>query len=112
MFSARLDMTVDGTRNAVDEVEAERVPMGPDNPYGNAFRKRTTRLTRESDAQRASAQGSVRTWHIVNPDKRNALGQPVGYVLHPEGKATLLADDASSIHARATRRSATRPATS
>jgi primary-amine oxidase len=102
LFSARLDMTVDGTRNAVDEVEAERVPMGPDNPYGNAFRKKTTRLTRESDAQRASAQGSVRTWRIVNPDKRNALGQPVGYVLHPEGKATLLADDASSIHARAT----------
>ncbi|MCU1625748.1 MAG: Copper amine oxidase protein [Pseudonocardia sp.] len=102
LFSARLDMTVDGTRNAVDEVEAERVPMGEGNPYGNAFRQRRTRLTRESDAQRASAQGSVRTWHIVNPDKRNALGQNVGYALHPEGKATLLADDASSIHARAT----------
>ena len=102
LFSARLDMTVDGTRNAVDEVEAERVPMGPDNPYGNAFRRRATRLNRESDAQRPSAQGSVRTWHIVNPERQNALGQNVGYALHPEGKATLLADDASSIHARAT----------
>jgi primary-amine oxidase len=102
LFSARLDMTVDGTRNAVDEVEAVRVPMGPDNPYGNAFRRSATRLTRESDAQRASAQGSVRTWHIVNPDRQNALGQNVGYALHPEGKATLLADEASSIHARAT----------
>jgi primary-amine oxidase len=102
LFSARLDMTVDGVRNAVEEVEAERVPMGPGNPYGNAFRQKRTRLSRESDAQRDSAQGSVRTWHIVNPSVRNALGRPVGYALHPEGKATLLADDASSIHARAT----------
>lgn len=102
LFSARLDMTVDGTRNAVDEVEAQRVPMGPDNPYGNAFRKKSTRLQRESDAQRASAQSAVRTWHIVNPGQTNGLGQNVGYALIPEGKATLLADDASSIHGRAT----------
>ena len=102
LFSARLDMTVDGQRNAVDEVEAQRVPMGDGNPYGNAFRQQRTRLARESDAQRASAQDRVRTWHIVNPDKQNALGQNVGYALHPEGKATLLADEASSIHARAT----------
>jgi primary-amine oxidase len=102
LFSARLDMTVDGLRNAVEEVEAERVPMGEGNPYGNAFRRRRTRLSRESDAQRASNQGAVRTWHIVNPEKQNALGGNVGYALHPEGKATLLADDASSIHARAT----------
>jgi primary-amine oxidase len=102
LFSARLDMTVDGTRNAVDEVEAERVPMGPGNPYGNAFRQRRTRLTRESEAQRRADGSVVRSWHIVNPDVTNAHGQPVGYALLPEGKATMLADDASSIHARAT----------
>ncbi len=101
LFSARLDMTVDGPRNAVEEVQAQRVPMGEGNPYGNAFRQSRTRLTRESDAQRAADQGAVRTWHIVNPERQNALGQNVGYALHPEGKATLLADDASSIHARA-----------
>ena len=44
MFSARLDMTVDGVDNAVDEVELERVPLGPGNPYGNAFTRRVTRL--------------------------------------------------------------------
>ncbi len=42
LFCARLDMTVDGVRNAVEEVEAERVPMGEGNPYGNAFRKKVT----------------------------------------------------------------------
>jgi primary-amine oxidase len=101
MFSARLDMTVDGTRNAVNEVEAERVSMGEGNPYGNAFRKRVTRLTRESQAQRSNDGSVVRAWHIVNPGKTNAFGQPVGYALIPENKATLLADDAASISARA-----------
>ncbi|MHA6779592.1 primary-amine oxidase [Pseudonocardia saturnea] len=102
LFSARLDMTVDGVRNAVDEVQAERVPVGPDNPYGNAFRKSRTRLARESDAQRLADQSVVRTWHIVNPDVQNGLGQDVGYALIPEGRAAMLADDSSSIHARAT----------
>jgi Cu2+-containing amine oxidase len=102
LFSARLDMTVDGVRNAVEEVQAQRVPMGPGNPHGNAFRQSRTRLTRESEAQRSADGSVVRTWHIVNPDKQNALGQDVGYVLIPENKATMLADDASSIHARAT----------
>ena len=101
LFSARLDMTVDGVANAVDEVEAAAVPMGDGNPYGNAFSRQRMRLTKESEAQRASAQDKVRTWHIVNPDKVNGLGQPVGYALIPEGKATMLADAGSSIHARA-----------
>ena len=37
-------MMVDGVGNTVDEVEAARVPIGPDNPYGNAFTRRVTRL--------------------------------------------------------------------
>jgi primary-amine oxidase len=102
LFCARLDMTVDGVRNAVEEVEAERVPMGEGNPYGNAFRKKVTRLTRESEAQRVNDGSVVRTWHVVNPDSQNALGQNVGYALIPENKATLLADENSSIRARAT----------
>ena len=102
LFSARLDMTVDGANNAVEEVEAQRVPMGEGNKYGNAFRRSVIRLQRESDAQRQANAASARVWHIVNPEKRNALGQEVGYVLHPTGQPTLLADDASSIAARAT----------
>ncbi len=101
LFSARLDMMVDGVGNAVDEVDAVRVPAGPDNPYGNAFSRRSTRLRRESEAAR-SADGSVaRTWHISNPGRRNALGRPVAYALYPEGQPTLLAADGSSIARRA-----------
>ncbi|MEV1293617.1 primary-amine oxidase [Pseudonocardia sp. NPDC049635] len=102
LFSARLDMTVDGVANAVEEVEAVRVPIGDANPYGNAFGRSATRLTRESQACRDASPGTGRVWHVINTEKTNALGQPVGYVLHPLGQPTLLADEASSIHARAT----------
>jgi primary-amine oxidase len=102
LFSARLDMTVDGTRNAVDEIEAQRVPMSEENPHGNAFRRARTRLTSESSAQRLADNSVGRTWHIVNPDKLNRYGNPVGYALRPEGQPALLADESSSIRARAT----------
>ncbi|MDO9377376.1 MAG: primary-amine oxidase [Nocardioidaceae bacterium] len=101
LFSARLDLMVDGVGNAVDEVDAVRVPVGDDNPYGNAFTRRATRLATESEGSRL-ADGSVgRTWHLTNPHRLNALGQPVAYALHPEGQPTLLADDSSSIAKRA-----------
>ena len=101
LFSARLDLMIDGVGNAVDEVDAVRVPMSSENPYGNGFTRRATRLHRESEAAR-SADGSVgRTWHLTNPAVRNRLGRPVAYALHPEGQPTLLADPASSIARRA-----------
>ena len=102
LFSARLDMTVDGVRNAVDEVEAQRVPVDAANPHGNAFRRARTRLSRESSAQRLADNSRARVWHIVNPDVRNRFGNPVGYALYPEGRPAMLADESSSIRARAT----------
>ncbi|WP_431906173.1 primary-amine oxidase [Amycolatopsis thermoflava] len=102
LFCARLDVSVDGDRNAVDEVDAVRVPVSEANPYGNAFREARTRLTRESEAARAADNTRGRVWHIVNPDRRNRFGRNPAYVLHPEGQPTLLADESSSVHARAT----------
>ncbi|MGV9541474.1 primary-amine oxidase [Nocardia beijingensis] len=102
LFNARLDMMVDGHRNRVDEVESQRVPIGPDNPHGNAFTLRRTTLASEAKAQRLADNRAGRTWHIVNPEVTNGLGQPVAYVLYPEGKEQLLAADGSSIAGRAT----------
>ncbi|MFJ8812323.1 primary-amine oxidase [Amycolatopsis thermoflava] len=102
LFSARLDMAVDGPSNLVEEVDVERVPIGPDNPRGNAFTLRKTPLRKESEAQRLADNRRGRVWHITNPESRNRLGDPVAYALVPEGNPELLADDASSIHARAT----------
>jgi primary-amine oxidase len=101
LFSARLDMTVDGVANAVDEVELERLPVGPDNPHGNAFTRRATRLRRESDGARAADASLGRTWHVLNPTRRNRFGQPVAYALYPEAAPLLAADPEASISRRA-----------
>ncbi len=100
-FCARLDMTVDGTANAVDEVDVARFPVGPDNPYGNAFGRQATRIARESESGRVADGSRGRTWRISSSERTNRLGQPTAYVLRPEDGPTLLADESSSIARRA-----------
>ena len=101
LFFARLDMMLDGTTNAVDEVDAVRVPISGSNPYGNAFTRRATRLRTECDGARLADGTAGRTWLISKPSVSNAMRQPVGYALHPEGGPVLLADPDSSIARRA-----------
>jgi primary-amine oxidase len=101
MFSARLDMTVDGVDNAVDEVELERVPVGPGNRHGNAFTRRVTRLARESDGVRTADASVGRAWHVVNPARTNRLGQPVAYALDPQSAPLLAADRGAAVTSRA-----------
>ncbi|MDF2573243.1 MAG: tyramine oxidase [Agromyces sp.] len=101
LFSARLDMMVDGVANAVDEVDAVRLPMGEGNAYGNAFTKRRTRLRTESEGARDADLNVGRAWHIVNTEKQNRLGQPVAYELLAQGTPTLMADPESVIAKRA-----------
>jgi primary-amine oxidase len=101
LFSARLDMTVDGTTNAVDEIDVRGLPVGPDNPYGNAIVRDVTRLRRESQADRLAAPEKGRVWRIANPGVRNRLGQETAYVLHPQPGPTLLADGSTTLARRA-----------
>jgi primary-amine oxidase len=102
LFSARLDLDVDGPVNEVYEVESEQVPAGPDNPWRNAFRARKTRLGSELDARRETNGATSRSWRIENPASRNALGQPVAYKLVPTmSTPTLLAHPDSSVGRRA-----------
>jgi primary-amine oxidase len=102
LFSARLDVDVDGVANSVFEVEAEPVPAGPDNPWGNAFAQRSTPLDYELRAQREVNAATSRVWKVVNPTSLNGLGQPVGYKLVPTmSTPTLLASAESSVGQRA-----------
>ncbi|MEZ5179870.1 MAG: primary-amine oxidase [Acidimicrobiales bacterium] len=102
LFCARLDLDVDGTDNRVEEVEAEVMPMGPDNPWGNAFRPKVTVLGRESEAKRETDSRTSRAWRVVNPSKLNHVGRPVGYKLVPTmSTPTLLAHPESSVGKRA-----------
>jgi primary-amine oxidase len=100
-FSVRLDMAVDGAANSVYEVETEAVPVGSDNPYGNAFRPRRTLLRTESEAQRLAEPRVARHWLVVNPGVVNVLGQPVGYKLVPEAGVLPFAADQASVTRRA-----------
>lgn len=101
MFCARLVLSVDGRRNAVDEVDLVRVPAGPANPLGNAFTRRFTRLGKESAAARTADLAVGREWHITSTEHTNALGTPTGFILQHPGGPVLLADETSSIAARA-----------
>jgi primary-amine oxidase len=101
LFSARLDMTVDGVINAVDEVDLGGLPVGPGNPYGNAIAQSVTRLRSEAQAARRCDAARARTWRVVSTERVNRYGRPTGYTLYPEGAPVLLADPSSSVHARA-----------
>jgi primary-amine oxidase len=102
LFCVRLDLDVDGTDNRIEEVEAEVLPAGDDNPWANGFRARSTVLRHESEAQRETSSALSRRWRVTNPAVRNGLGQPVGYQLVPMmSTPTLLARPESSVAQRA-----------
>ncbi|MCS5735683.1 primary-amine oxidase [Herbiconiux daphne] len=101
LFSARLDLDIDGTANQIDELEFTPVPMGDGNPHGNAISRSRTPLRTEGEAQRLAANHLGRVWAISSTERRNRLGEPTTYVLHPEGQPVLLADPASSVARRA-----------
>jgi primary-amine oxidase len=100
LFSARLDMMVDGLSNAVVEVEAKPVLISEENPHGNAFTWNKHRITSESESARDADASRGRVWHIVNTERDNRYGKPTAYVLHAQQTPTLLADPDSSLFAR------------
>lgn len=82
-FAMRLDFDVDGCPNSVYEVNSHAEPLGPENPYGNAWYAQSTLLDREQAAQRQIDPLGGRYWKVVNPNVQNRLGQPVGFKLIP-----------------------------
>ena len=82
-FNVRLDMNVDGEMNSVVEVEADLVPIGPDNPHGNAHGTKETLLKSESGAARDIKPELGRHWKVVNRAEHNRMGDHTGYRLVP-----------------------------
>lgn len=102
LFAARLDFALDGGVSRVVEEDGLRVPMGGENPRGNAFSRSQTVLATEKQAVRDIDASAGRTWIVQNPESTNRLGEPVGYKIHPANTPTLLADPESSVARRAT----------
>ena len=101
IFCMRLDMMVDGPQNSVYEVHTEAEPLGPANPYGNAFFATARLLATEQEAQQIVDPLSARYWKIVNPTSLNRLGEPVAYKLMPGENTLPFPHPTSSIMQRA-----------
>lgn len=102
LFCARLDFAVDGQRNSVYEVDAVGIPIGDENPYGNAFTWKATELRTEQEAKRHANPATARVWEVRSTEHTNRLGAPTAYQLVPRPSATLMAQPESSVYQRAT----------
>ncbi|MEY4101846.1 MAG: hypothetical protein RLZZ567_1090 [Actinomycetota bacterium] len=81
ILCARLDLDIDGPENSFIEVESFAHPQGEKNPYGGAYEIREEIFKNEQSAQRLVNPITSRFWKIINPKKKNHVGQSVGYKL-------------------------------
>lgn len=82
-FCARLDLAIDGEQNTVLECDTYAEPLGPDNPYGNAFYMSEKPVPVEGGRQRNA--DTERYWKFASANATNAMGKATAYKLHPEG---------------------------
>ncbi|MBM9507550.1 primary-amine oxidase [Actinacidiphila acididurans] len=105
LFCARLDVALDASAehpgNTVEEIDVVPLPIGPDNPHGNAFTIRATPVADSGEAGRVADPAAGRRWRISNPGAHNRMGQPVAYTLLPDPQPLLLARPGSAVARRA-----------
>jgi primary-amine oxidase len=87
-FCARLEMAVDGPGNSIVECNTQAEEDDAKNPYGNAFYQTDTVLKSELAAARRANPESQRYWKVINPNKLNHTGKPVGYKIYPQNVLT------------------------
>jgi primary-amine oxidase len=94
-------MAIDGDQNSAVECNTFSEPTGPANPYGNAFFEEERVLQRELEAGRSANVASQRYWKVINPNKKNYAGSPVGYRLEANHCITPFINPASPSGKRA-----------
>jgi primary-amine oxidase len=87
-FCARLEMAVDGPGNSIVECNTVAEEDDSKNPYGNAFYQYDTVLKTELEACRKANPDTQRYWKVINPNKVNYTGKPVGYKIYPQNVLT------------------------
>jgi primary-amine oxidase len=100
-FCVRLDPAVDGRANSVIECDSRAVPVGPDNPVGNAWTLEEQFIESESEGARDLSAGQHRFWRIANEQKLSPLGAAVSYALVPGETATPLFAEGAPTRQRA-----------
>lgn len=106
LFCVRLDPAIDceegGKDLVITEINADRVPIGPHNPHGNAFKVSETPLLTVHQAMREAAPERSRAWKVKNPAVINPItGQPVGFKLVPTHSTPMLMQPESLVGKRA-----------
>jgi primary-amine oxidase len=90
-FNVRLDFDLDGLGNSVQQIDVTADPIDERNPFENAFTAKPTTLETERQARAHVNLESCRTWKVINPHLKNAVGEPVGYKFFPGDNAFPLA---------------------
>ena len=90
-FNVRLDFGIDGIANTVQQIDVVADALDENNSFENAFFAQATTLVTEEQAKAHLNLETSRTWKIVNPSVRNAMGAPVGYKFFPGDNAFPLA---------------------
>jgi len=100
-FTVRLDTQIDGNENTVQEMNVKRPDPDEPNPYRSAFYATATTYKREMDTMRHANPLTGTYWKIINPNKRNRMGQFCGYKLVSTQTPVPFAHDDSKILKRA-----------
>jgi primary-amine oxidase len=100
-FNYRLDMDVDGQANTVMEMNVQSLPMGKNNPLGNAITVEDTPLKTEKAAVRDLDIKHSREWMISSAEKKNALGVAPAYMLMPGGNTVFFPVEGAKIRQKA-----------
>jgi primary-amine oxidase len=91
-LSIRLDVDIDGQQNMFmrNSLVAEKQP--PESLRRSLWRVKEEAVKSESEARLRLNFERPAMWHVMNMEKTNSLGYPVGYMIHPEGNALPLVD--------------------
>ncbi len=80
----RLDIDLDGTANCAYQLDVEADPLGPKNPFENAFSARPQLLKTEQQARaNLSLESRAHLEDSSIPAVKNAVGEPVAYRFMP-----------------------------
>jgi primary-amine oxidase len=94
-FSFRLDLDVDGMRNAFQRDRLETVTLPADHPRRSVWAVASEVARTEHDARLNIDMHRPSLWRVTNPSAQNAVGYPVSYQLVPgmNVESLLAADD-------------------
>ncbi len=98
---ARMDLDIDGEANTVVTSETEAAPTTADNPFGLGLLLHNTPLRTEEEGKQDYCWETQRTWKVTNPNRLNAVGEPVAYKLVPGGHFPAMMDTNSPVFQRA-----------